>query len=534
MLKQFNLGLMVLILHGLIHLALGAEPGDAANSLPPSSLKNAGVATSQGTTDVATNRLATNPGFWRVGPAGNGDDNRTLIPPIHADSTVKMEGLNPDWVKTLIIAECRIETATEAGTFAAATQVLDHYAQMGVNGLWIDPIWERGPKGNGYVSGYVNFGPHLVEPLLTGAADTNLAAVTAFVRAAHQRNIRIFFDMIVWGTATNSPLVTQHPEFYIRNADHTFWQVWGGYGFDWKNARLQQWYAKAAENFILRTGADGFRVDLAPCTSGYFFQTIRSDLLAHGRKIFIMGECPNDRLGTFDTDQRSTGKDDYLLTHNIVDAIQSGAGIGTVTGAGKYRYYTANFCNHDEPAPVCAGNRVRFAYGSIFAPFIPMWWIGEEWNNPQTMHGVLYYNTIDWSQLSLPPNQAFFKDVKQYIRINRAFPEIFDYFATNHLAANIAKVDTRINGQANSLQAYARFAAGKAVLVVPNDGTIHGTSVQIFPDYRALGLGSITSCRIIDLMTGNELASGPVAKLSSFTTEIPANYLGVYLLKRIP
>jgi hypothetical protein len=168
-----------------------------------------------------------------------------------------------------------------------------------------------------------------------------------------------------------------------------------------------------------------------------------------------------------------------------------------------------------------------------------MWWIGEEWNNPENwlpvpITGAMYFNTIDWSQLSLPANRTFFEDVKRYIWINRTFPEMFDNFATNHLAANIAKVDTRINGLTNNLQAYARFATDEAVLVVPNYGTTNGTTVQIIPNYSAVGFGSITSCRVIDLMTGNEIASGPVAQLSSFTTQIAANYLGIYLLKGSP
>jgi hypothetical protein len=70
--------------------------------------------------------------------------------------------------------------------------------------------------------------------------------------------------------------------------------------------------------------------------------------------------------------------------------------------------------------------------------------------------------------------------------------------------------------------------------VVPNYGTTNGTTVQITPDYRALGLGSMRSCRIIDLMTGKEIASGPVSHLSSFTTDIQTDYLGVYLLKGNP
>ena len=68
-------------------------------------------------------------------------NNASLIPPYKPDAEVKMEGLSPDWVKTLIMAQFRIETATPEGTFASATKVLDHYAEMGVNGLWINPVY---------------------------------------------------------------------------------------------------------------------------------------------------------------------------------------------------------------------------------------------------------------------------------------------------------------------------------------------------------------------------------------------------------
>ena len=71
-------------------------------------------------------------------------DNSALIPKALPDGEVKMEGMSPDWTKTLIMAQFRIETATPEGTFQSATKVLDHYAETGVNGLWINPIWQRG------------------------------------------------------------------------------------------------------------------------------------------------------------------------------------------------------------------------------------------------------------------------------------------------------------------------------------------------------------------------------------------------------
>ncbi len=469
-----------------------------------------------------------------------------------------MEGMSPDWVKTLIMAELRIETATPEGTFAAATKVLDHYAEMGVNGLWIDPIWERGSKGNGYG----NFGPASVEPLLTGkeTPDESLDVVKAFVDEAHRRNIRIFFDIIVWGTRSDAPLVKEHPEFY-KKVDGKFTAAWGGYGFDWNSGGLKDWYRDAAVHFIERTGADGFRVDLAPDISGYFFKQIRDALSDEGRKIAIISEMPGARKDTFDFEEvgvtgwteepnwtvpgafeeqkrRFPVHNEYFLKSNIVDAIRTGAGIGNAQlqqqgMGGMFRFYTSNLLDHDDRTPFGAGSRVRFAYSSIFAPFIPLWWIGEEWNNPLKpgpgWDGAMYFNTIDWS--ALDANRAFYEDVKRYIRIRRALPDIFEQFPDSTRQANIAKVDSRVGGVPNALQAYGRFANGEAVLVVPNAGAARA-HFDVTPSPAALGLDAALDYSVTDLMTGRPLPFTVGASAASFGVDIDGDHLGIYLLRR--
>ncbi len=106
-------------------------------------------------------------------------DNSDLIPALVPDDEVKMidmpisETVNvpvPEWVNTLILAELRIETATPEGTFQAAERVLDHYAEMGVNGLWITPIYDRNRSADNLIqaNGYGNYGPETVWWRLTG------------------------------------------------------------------------------------------------------------------------------------------------------------------------------------------------------------------------------------------------------------------------------------------------------------------------------------------------------------------------------
>ncbi len=456
-------------------------------------------------------------------------NNSALIPKLLPDSQVNMEGMSPNWVKTLVMAEVRIETAAPDGTLATANKFLDHYSVMGVNGLWIDPIWERDPHGDGI--GYNNLGINLVDPRITRTADTNLSTVKKFVSEAHQRNIRVFFDAEVWGTSKNSALVTRHPEYYKKNDDGSLVQFYGGYVWDWSSSGLRQWYTKAAVNFILKTGADGFRVDLAPDTSAYYFKEIRDQLYARGHKVVIIGEIKNDRKGTFDLDQRSVLAYPTLFDANIVDAIKSGNGIGTAAGAGQYRFYTSNLADHDDSEPVADESLVRFAYGTIFAPFIPMWWIGEEWNNPREVSNLLYFNKIDWSAIR-GSNAAFYDNVKKLIRIRRSYPQIFEYFPSSTRDANIAKVASTVNGAPNPLQAYARYAGGKAILIVPNNGASSTASMfKVAMDYSAWGLHPGMSYKVTDLMTGAVVAYEKTGTQTPFTVTIPSGHLGVYLVK---
>ena len=157
-------------------------------------------------------------------------NNSALIPPILPDDQVELitaeaggKAMTPDWVKTLIMQEIHIETATPAGTVEAAVEVLDHYAEMGVNGIWVTPIYEKGPGGNGYG----NTGPHRVEPALTGTDDQEKCwqAVKTFVDEAHRRNIRVLLDVITWGTMKNAPLTREHPDWYDGTA-------WGNVAFN--------------------------------------------------------------------------------------------------------------------------------------------------------------------------------------------------------------------------------------------------------------------------------------------------------------
>ena len=145
---------------------------------------------------------------------GAGIDNSDLIPAILPDSEVRLEAVpgrspaSPDWVKSLIIVEVNVETASPTGNFSGMEKVLDHLAETGVNGIWLTPINEGVQYGNN--------GVHTLNRALTNRdkAEERWAVVKQFVDAAHRRNIRVFVDVVSWGVTKTAPLYKEKPEWF--------------------------------------------------------------------------------------------------------------------------------------------------------------------------------------------------------------------------------------------------------------------------------------------------------------------------------
>lgn len=456
--------------------------------------------------------------------------NVTLIPKIKPDSEVSLdEHGTPDWADGLIFAQIRVSTATKEGTLKSCVSVLDHYAQMGVNGIWVSPVYEPGELGNGYT----NLGPHTVDPAITGTDDYGQGwlAVKEFVDQAHTRNMRVLLDIISWGTVKGAPLREQHPDWY------TGLDEWGGDAFDWKNEEFKEWYIKTAVDIVVTTGCDGLRYDVEPHYAGYAVdKEIRDRLHKLGKKPFMMSEAGNDRLDTYDCEQVGVTNSIpgyfveepvyyFINRSDLVDSIKLGVNIGSSTWKYKncgceHKYYVNTVTCHDHRYPVVRGNRLAIGYQAIFAPFIPQWYIGEEWNNPRNIKpglggSVLYFNEINWESKNLPENNAFFEDVKKMIRIRRTYPEIFASFAPRFKDSNICKVAAEGGG----LQAYARYAKDIALLILPNIYSEEKTlNVKIpFEDIKISTDGIFT---LSDAETGEVLLNGSANDISEFKVQV--------------
>ncbi len=464
-------------------------------------------------------------------------DNRSLLPLYRPDSEVRLipssaDGklLSPDWTDELVLVEIHPETATGEGTLESLVPVLDHLAALGVNGVWITPVYEKGPGGNGYG----NQGPHTLEPAVTGCSDTDEGwqRVRAFVDEAHRRNVRVLLDLITWGTMKNSALQREHPDWFRGEA-------WGGAAFDWKNDEFCEWYIGTCVRNLLVTGADGYRADCEPMFAGHrIFGEIRRRLLEQGRKVLLIAEESSERGGVYDFEQDgvtdwigwSRGeqyqhpKAYFLEGRNIVDCVKSGTMHGSAASqqagtSGQDKYYTYCVSNHDFQHSRVNGNRLVMGYQAIFAPYIPLWYLGSEFGM-RAENQVIYFVPVDWSLLAREENRAFCGDIAEYLRIRRSYPEIFAYWPMNHRETNICAVDAD-----TEVPSYERFTENRRIFVIPNAGDrtkTYTVRAEASEDFRTLK----------DLLTGEPCGFSREDGTVTFRAAVEGGKIGVFLLEK--
>ncbi len=470
-------------------------------------------------------------------------DNSALIPAYLPNDKVTLElsddGVNywtPDWVKDLIIVQANPAWSSD-GTLSGMTTILEHLAETGVNGLMLTPINEEvsedGTKSEG--NAYSNFGPHTIASALTGTeyGDTEaaMAAVKKFVDKAHSYNIRVFFDVITWGVNYDAPLYDEHPEWFSGEKE-----AYSGYLFDWENAEtsgLFDFFKNAMVDLITATGADGYRADCGASYSGTeIFREVRQTLIDEGFKIAMFSENPSEKDGTFDLDLHSYIDEEYTmfdtnkiyLENNIVDAVMNG------TFAGNGRYYTSLVSCHDYTDYAAKGNLIQMGYASIFTPYIPMWYLGEEFNNTRAETAQLYGNPFYWSEIE--NNRQYFETIKSYIRTRRIYSDSFGYFDADSTYNSIAEVYTDND---TLLPAYARYGEGTAVLVVPNDSDADVKLNVEIPLFN-IGLDSSFTYQLKDTVTGKVLISDFTANSigdATFNVTIKAGEVGVYAIEKV-
>ena len=195
------------------------------------------------------------------------------------------------WTDTAVVYELNTRQFTPEGTFAAAQHQLPRLKALGVDVIWLMPIYpigeleRKGSLGSYYaIRDYCDVNPEF----------GTLADFDAFLAAAHEAGFKVILDWVANHTSPDHPWVTEKPaEWYYRDSlGHTIVE------YDWTDiAKLNYDTPEVGEamrecmSFWVGRGVDGFRCDVAYQVPQAFWEAAIPALRGQaGRELYFLAE----------------------------------------------------------------------------------------------------------------------------------------------------------------------------------------------------------------------------------------------------
>ena len=186
-----------------------------------------------------------------------------------------------------VIYELNVGAFTQEGTFKAAQQRLSELKTLGVDIVWLMPIY---PRGGGINSPYAakNFQQ-------VNSAYGSIDDLRNLVKRAHELNMLVWLDWVPNHTATDADWVSQHPDYYTRQNGQMVHP--NGYGdvfeLNYNNQSLRNAMTDCLKFWIDQADVDGYRCDYvaSPTIPNTYWQSAISTLKNYkGKNIEFLAE----------------------------------------------------------------------------------------------------------------------------------------------------------------------------------------------------------------------------------------------------
>ena len=207
------------------------------------------------------------------------------------------------WSYSGVLYEMNVRQLTKAGTLKAAMRHLRYLKEMGVDAVWLMPIYpigvveRKGSLGSYYsISDYCDVNPEF----------GTMADFDAFVKEAHKLGIKVLLDWVANHTARDAKWLKNKPmSWYERDEKGVAKVPW-----DWSDTAKLNYAEKAVwqgqidamKFWVTEHNVDGFRCDMAMLVPLEFWQEARKELQGVKLDIFMLAEAEGAEFfnGAFD------------------------------------------------------------------------------------------------------------------------------------------------------------------------------------------------------------------------------------------
>lgn len=204
--------------------------------------------------------------------------------------------LHPKWTYDTVVYEVNIRQFSPEGTFKAVEAQLPRLKDLGVDILWLMPMYEigeverKGSLGSYYaISDYTKVNPEF----------GTMQDFEDLLAAAHKAGFKLILDWVANQTAPDHVWMEGKPaDFYERDSlGRAIWE------YDWTDTRSLNyentavWQAQdECMRFWLEKGVDGFRCDAAAEMPVNFWKGILPGIRADYPDIYLLAEAENPEL----------------------------------------------------------------------------------------------------------------------------------------------------------------------------------------------------------------------------------------------
>ncbi len=204
---------------------------------------------------------------------------------------------HPSWSQGAVIYEMNVRQLTPSGTLLAATEQLERLHQMGVDLIWLMPIYPIGEVNRkGELGSYYSIRDYCaVNPEFGDLNDFD-----SFIQRAHSLSMKVILDWVANHTARDARWITESPaDWYERDEQGEALVPW-----DWHDtaklnyANHDVWLAQqeAMEFWVKEHAVDGFRCDMAMLVPMEFWRETTSRLRQIKPDIFFLAEAEQTDL----------------------------------------------------------------------------------------------------------------------------------------------------------------------------------------------------------------------------------------------
>lgn len=207
------------------------------------------------------------------------------------------------WSRQATIYEVNLRQYTPEGTINAFAVHLPRLKAMGVDILWLMPVNPVGEKNRKGTLG----SPYAVRDHVGVSPEYGTREdMKRLVDAAHDQGMKVIIDWVANHTAWDHPWITQHPDWYKRNAKGEIFPVTYGEGdtkeewtdvtaLDYSRPGLRQAMIEAMLFWVREVGIDGFRCDVASLVPTAFWDEARA-ALDRVKPVFMLAESDDPEL----------------------------------------------------------------------------------------------------------------------------------------------------------------------------------------------------------------------------------------------